>query len=119
MINIGYWGPIPYQNPYCSISFHDLREIKLEVELPCRALGWRVAMLVHEGDADLDDLEQVHITPQQLVLVVGRAAKLTDGPRYHTGELRVLEAKRGFSVQSCYHGLCGMHIYIRLKSSPT
>lgn len=69
--------------------FH-LREVEFEVELP-RRRAWRVsAVLVHERESELDDLQEVHVAPQQLVLVVHRAAKLSDWPHDDPRELCVL-----------------------------
>ena len=71
----------------------DLREVELEVELP-RRRAWRIiSVLVHEGEAELDDLQQIHVAPQQLVLVIHRAPKLSDRPHHHPGELCVLGRK--------------------------
>ena len=50
-----------------------------------------VAVLVGEREADLDDLEKVDVAAQQLVLVVGGAAKLADRARHHARKLRVLQ----------------------------
>lgn len=67
-----------------------LREVELEVELPRRRPEGIVSVLVHERKAELDDLQEVDVTPQQLVLVVHRAAKLTDRPDDNSGEFSVL-----------------------------
>lgn len=68
----------------------DPREIELEVELPRRRAGRIVAILVHEREAELDDLQQVDVAPQQLVLVVHCAAELADWPDDDAGEFCVL-----------------------------
>lgn len=67
-----------------------LRQIELEVELPRRRPGRIVSAFVHERQAELDDLQQIHVAPQQLVLVVHCAAELTDRPDHHPGEFCVL-----------------------------
>lgn len=57
------------------------------------------ALLVVEGEADLDDLEKVHITPQQLVLVIRRALELTNRSSNNAREFGVLKKRqnrRGF-----------------------
>lgn len=71
-----------------------LREVKLEVELPRRRAGRIVSVLVHEREAELDDLQEVDVTPQELVLVVHCAAKLADRPDDHSGEFCVLMKKK-------------------------
>ena len=70
-----------------------IREIKFEVELPGGCSWGVVAILVHERQSELDDLQQVHITAQQLVLIVHRAAELPDGSDHHAGKFRVLKAQ--------------------------
>ena len=59
------------------LGVHVLRQVELEVELPRgHAVGGQVRPLVHEGQAQLDDLEQVDVAAQQLILVVGRGGEL-------------------------------------------
>ena len=77
-----------------SFETTDVREVELEVELPGGGAGWIISFLVHEGQTQLDDLEQVHVTPQQLVLVVHRAAELADRPDDDAGEFCVLAEKK-------------------------
>ena len=67
-----------------------LREVELKVELPRGRPRWIFARLVHEGQAQLDDLQEVNVAAQQLVLVVGVAAELPDGPGDDARELCVL-----------------------------
>lgn len=67
-----------------------LREVELEVELPSRRARGIVSILVHEREPQLDDLQEVHVTPQQLVLVVHCAAKLANWSDNHSGEFCVL-----------------------------
>lgn len=66
------------------------REVELEVELPRRRARRIVPIFVHKREAELDDLQEVDITPQQLVLVVHCAAKLADGPDNHSWKFCVL-----------------------------
>jgi len=67
-----------------------LRKVELKVELPC-GRPWRIlSLLVHEGEAQLNDLQQVHVAAQQLVLVVGVAAEHPDRPGDYTRKLGVL-----------------------------
>lgn len=68
----------------------DLREVELEVELPRRRAGRIVSVFVHKREAELDDLQKVDVTPQQLVLVVHCAAELADRPDDDAGEFCVL-----------------------------
>ena len=77
------------------VSRVNVREVELEVELPGGGPRGVVPVLVHEAEAQLDDLQQVHVAAQQLVLVVHRAAELPDGPHHHARELRVLETGGG------------------------
>lgn len=44
--------------------------IEFEVELPRSALIWLVPIFVCQRDSDLDDLQEVHITPQRLIMVI-------------------------------------------------
>ena len=67
-----------------------IREVEFEVELPRRRARRIISILVHEREPELDDLQEVDVTPQQLVLVVYCAAKLTDRSDYHSGEFCVL-----------------------------
>lgn len=49
-----------------------------------------ISFLVHEREAELDDLQEVDVTPEQLVLVIHCAAKLANRPDDHSGEFCVL-----------------------------
>lgn len=69
----------------------NVREIKLEIELPGAEAWWCLALLIKKGESQLDDLQEVNITTQQLVLVVCIASELTYWPRNHSRELCVLE----------------------------
>lgn len=66
------------------------REVKFKVELPCCRAGRIVSIFVHEREAELDDLQEVDVAPEQLVLVVHCAAELSDGPDHHSRKFCVL-----------------------------
>ena len=71
------------------LGVHVLVEIKSTVELVAvAALGRRLAVLAAEADAELDDLQQVHVALQRLVREAVRA-QVADGLRHDAGELRV------------------------------
>ena len=60
------------------LGVHVLGQVELEVELPRGyTVGRQVCRLVHESQAELDDLERVDIAPEQLILIVGRGSELT------------------------------------------
>lgn len=86
-----------------------LREVELKVELPCWCSWWIFTLLIHESQAQLDYLQQVHITPQQLILVICIAPELSNGPGDNTREFCILQkhnkqAKRMFvSVTHTQH----------------
>lgn len=66
------------------------RKVKLEVKLPrCCARGI-ISFLIHEREPKLDDLQEVDIAPQQLVLVIHCAPKLSNRSDNNSGELCVL-----------------------------
>lgn len=67
------------------------REVEFEVELPGGRSRRIFPLFVHEGEAQLDDLQQVHVAAQQLVLIVGVASEFTDWSGHHTWKLRVLK----------------------------
>lgn len=76
------------------------REVKFEVELPrCRA-GRIISIFVHEREAELDDLQEVDVAPEQLVLVVHCAAELADGPNHHSRKLCVLIKTNNQTVET-------------------
>ena len=68
----------------------NLREVEFEVELPGAEAGRCLALLIKEGEPQLDDLKEVNITPQQLILVVCIASEITNWPRNHSREFRIL-----------------------------
>src|SRR6266850_8389902 len=45
-------------------------DAEMKIELPCRHVLWVVAVFVGKREADLDDLEQVHVTAHRLIVVV-------------------------------------------------
>lgn len=45
---------------------------ELEIELVRADVGRELALLVGEGKAELDDLEQIHVCADRLIVVVGR-----------------------------------------------
>lgn len=55
-----------------------LRQIEFEVELPGGVAGRRLAILVHERQAQLDDAQQIDVAAQHLVLVVSRRPELAN-----------------------------------------
>lgn len=67
-----------------------LREVKSEVELPCWCSWWIFPLFIHEGKAKLDNLQQINITPQELVLVICITSELSDWSSNYTWELCVL-----------------------------
>jgi hypothetical protein len=45
-------------------------DAEMKIELPCRHVLRVVAVFVGKREADLDDLEQVHVTAHRLIVVV-------------------------------------------------
>lgn len=87
-----------------------IREVELEVELPRRRARRIVPILVHEREAELDDLQEVDVTPQQLVLVVHCAAKLSDWPDNHSREFCVLMKNKDIN-RKLNHPSIFLHCY--------
>ena len=56
---------IAYQPLSCVIVLY-LRKIEPEVELPCSDGFWTLASLIHEGDANLYQVQKINITTQNL-----------------------------------------------------
>jgi hypothetical protein len=54
---------------------------------------WDVALYVEEGDAELDNLEQINVAANCLVVIRGFGVEVSDGSRDNTGELGVLFRK--------------------------
>ncbi len=75
------------QRVWCA---HVVVDAEAKVELPCADLGGKIAVLVAERDAQLDELEQIDVASQCLVVVVRRAFECAYWPRDDTGELGVL-----------------------------
>jgi len=71
------------------LSWSILPQVELEVELPGGVARRRLAIVVHEGQTQLDDPQQVDVAAQQLVVVVRRGAKFADRASYHARELGV------------------------------
>ena len=64
----------------------------MEVELPCGHVLGVVPILVRDGQADLDDLQQVDVTPHGLVMVVGGGLERPYWPSYDARKLGVLKS---------------------------
>lgn len=69
---------------------HVVVDAELEIELPCADARRELAILVAQGQAELDDSEQVDVTPEGLVVVIARPAKRADRSCDDTGELGIL-----------------------------
>jgi hypothetical protein len=54
------------------------RKTEFEIELKSRQVWGRVAVLIHESESELNDLQQIDVAAEQLVLVVGCRSKLSD-----------------------------------------
>lgn len=61
-----------------------------EVELPSRYLLWEVSLLIRQSKPDLDNLEQVDVTPHGLVMIVRRRLERAYRPCDDSRKLRVL-----------------------------
>ena len=70
---------------------------EFEVELEGADARGQLALLVTEGEADLDDLQKVDVAAQRLVVKVGRRLEGADGTGDDPRELCVLptDARRG------------------------
>ena len=44
-----------------NFDLRNLREAKLEIELKCRVVWSSVAILVHESEAKLNDLQEINV----------------------------------------------------------
>lgn len=73
----------------------DSLDAEAEVELPSTDAGGEFSALVGEGEAELDDAEEVDVAPKGLVVVVGRAAEGADRAGDDSRELGVLEGGGG------------------------
>lgn len=67
-------------------------DAEVEVELPRGHVLWVVPVLVRDGEADLDDLQQVDVTPHGLVVVVGGGLERPYWPGYDARKLGVLRS---------------------------
>jgi len=65
-------------------------EVEFEIELPGANAGWKGASLIGEGEAELDDLEEVDVTPQGLVVELLTRSEFSDRPRNNARKLCVL-----------------------------
>lgn len=72
---------------------HVVVDAELEVELPRADARGELAVLVAQGQTELNDPEQVDVTPEGLVVVIARPAKRADRPRDNTGKLGVLSVQ--------------------------
>ena len=85
-------NPATPQQVYRVRAEHILAQVKVEVELPCAYFLGHVSVFVCEGEADLDDAQEVDVAPHSLVVVVPRGAKDTYGSGDHAWKLGVLYA---------------------------
>ena len=67
------------------------RQVEFEVELPGGDWQSSVSLVVEERQANLDDFQEVHVAPQELVLVVRRASKFANGSSDDTWKFSVLQ----------------------------
>ena len=67
-----------------------IRKIKLEVELPRAHVLGEIPLRVRKRQSQLNHLEQVHVAPQRLVVVIRRRPKVANRSRYDAWKLRVL-----------------------------
>jgi hypothetical protein len=67
----------------------------MKIELPGGHVLRVVAVFVGKGEANLDDLEQVHVTAHRLIVVVWRRLEAAYWTRDDTGELGVLDGSMG------------------------
>ena len=65
-------------------------DAKVKVKLPCRNILRVVTVLVGEGESNLDDFEQVHVTSHGLVVVVGGSLKRAYWTRNDSRKFSVL-----------------------------
>lgn len=56
----------------------DLRETELEIELPGRVIRSSVSIFIHKCETKLDNLEEIDVTAEQLILVVGGRSKFAN-----------------------------------------
>lgn len=99
--------PNPHPHPHSArvriptVHAYYSRQVEPEVELPCADVGRVFAGLVREGNANLDDLEEVDVTAHGLVMVVAWRAKRAYGPRNDAGELGVLQQRTYGGSDAC------------------
>jgi hypothetical protein len=68
----------------------NLLDTELEIKLPSRALLRKVAFLVRQRNADLNDLQQVNIASHCLVVVIGGCLEGSYWASHNPREFRVL-----------------------------
>lgn len=73
-----------------NVSAHSL-DAETKVELPCANVRRRVALLIAQCDAELDELEQIDVTPQCLVVIIAGPLECTDWSSDDAWELGVLQ----------------------------
>jgi len=79
----------PYQQIDGVLRIHILADVETEIKLPRGAARRLLAVLIVKREPDLNDLEQIDVAAEQLILVVGRALELPDGPRDDPRELGI------------------------------
>lgn len=62
----------------------------MKVELPCAYVGRMVPVSIGEGEANLDDFEQVNVASHSLIQIVGGCSKIPNGPSDDARKLCVL-----------------------------
>lgn len=75
------------------LSSEDSREIEFEIELPGIDPGGIFSFLICESQAQLDNFQQVNVTPKELVLIVYGVAEFSNRPYNNSRKLRVLGEK--------------------------
>lgn len=73
----------------------NLRKVEFEVKLPGVDSSRIFSFLICEGQAQLDDFQEINITPEELILVVNRATKFTNGSNNNSRKLCVLHKEKG------------------------
>jgi len=69
---------------------HNIPQAKVKVELPCRVVLRKVSIIIRQCNSDLNELEQLNITPHCLIMVVRRCFEGSNRSCYNTRELCVL-----------------------------
>lgn len=87
------------QLPSQALHYNSL-DVELEIELPSTNPRRKLTIFIGEGEAQLDDPEQVDVAPEGLVMVVAGAAEGAYRPSDYAGELRVLFTCRNARLAS-------------------